>query len=125
LKIIAFDIDDVLLTRDPQKEDLGINKYNYCFPITKNINFLNECYDNGFYIKLYTARGMSTLKGDLTEIKKNLSVITEETLKKYNVKYHELIFGKTHYDLLIDDKAHNISNFNTLQDVEKYFEDIK
>ena len=120
MKIIAFDIDDVLCYRDKIHEQKGIEKYKYCLPIDKNIRLVNECYDNGFYIKLYTARGMSTLKSDVESIKENLLPITEQFLEKNNVKYHELIFGKTHFDLLIDDKAKNINDINTFEDIKDF-----
>ena len=36
------------------------------------------------------------------------------------VKYDEVIFGKTQYDLLIDDKARNIDQIKTLKQILKF-----
>lgn len=120
MKIIAFDIDDVLCFRDKKYEKQGIEKYKYCLPIQKNIDLVNQCYDNGYYIKLYTARGMTSLDSKIELIKENLLPITEDFLKKHNVKYHELIFGKTHFDLLIDDKAKNINDISSIEDIKEF-----
>ncbi len=54
MKIVAFDIDDVICYR-PKKEDdkiNGIEKYHSCIPIDRNIRIVNECYKKGYYIKL-------------------------------------------------------------------------
>jgi hypothetical protein len=117
MKVIAFDLDDVLCFRSQEHESLGIGKYNYCQPITKFIDIMNHCYDSGFYIKIYTARGMTQLNGDVEEINKKLKELTESQLLKWGAKYHELIFGKTHYDILIDDKAWNSADINFSVDI--------
>ncbi len=110
MKIIAFDIDDVICIRRKDKELEGINKYCYSQPIQKNIDIINECYENGYYIKLYTARGMSQFNGDIFKIYDKLYLLTKTHLEEWGVKYHELIMGKIHYDLFIDDKALNSYN---------------
>lgn len=119
-KIIAFDLDDVLCFREPCYESLGRDKYNYCKPIVSNIELLNKCYDEGFYIKIYTARGMMVYNKNLDLILKELFILTEKQLHSWGVKYHELIFGKTHYHLLIDDKVKNISDIKSLEDIKKF-----
>jgi hydroxymethylpyrimidine pyrophosphatase-like HAD family hydrolase len=106
-KIIAFDLDDVLCVRDKKYEHLGIEKYKFCTPMHNNIVILKNLYDMGFYIKIYTARGMSQLSGNLQEINLKIKPITEEFLANNKIPYHELVFGKIHYDILIDDKALN------------------
>lgn len=121
MKIIAFDIDDVLLARDKSNDFKGVEKYKFCTPIVHNINLINQCYEKGFYIKLYTSRGMTSLNGDLKEIQDKISPITIEALQKYNIKYHEIIFGKEHFDLLIDDKALNINDIKSFQDIQNFF----
>ena len=112
-KVIAFDLDDVICKRPSNLENIGIKKYKFCVPIKKNINLINNLFDNGAIIKIYTARGMSHYKSDINKIKKNLYSLSKGQLKLWNVKYHELIMGKIHYDLLVDDKAlnsHRITN---------------
>lgn len=123
MKIVAFDIDDVICVRPKDKESDGLLKYTYSIPIQKNIDIINQCYDSGYYIKLYTARGMSQFNGDLHKIYDNLYVLTKKHLDEWGVKYHELIMGKIHYDLLIDDKALNIDRIDTIKDIKKFLGD--
>jgi hypothetical protein len=118
--IIAFDLDDVLCKRPSGFEHLGHKKYEQCEPIQEMINIVNECYDGGGYIKIYTARGMSVFSGDVTKVYNNLFESTNQQLKNWGVKYHELIMGKTHYDLLIDDKAVNSLDIKSIKDILKW-----
>lgn len=120
MKIIAFDIDDVICTRPKNKETEGINKYSYSQPVQKNINIINECYENGYYIRLYTARGMSQFNGDIFKIYDKLYLLTKNHLDEWGVKYHELIMGKIHYDLLVDDKAVNINQITNIKDIKQF-----
>lgn len=123
-KIIAFDLDDVLCYREKKYDSLGANKYNYCKPIHQNIELMNECYDNGFYIKIYTARGMTHFAGDYPNIISSLYDLTHNQLIGWNAKFHELIFGKIHYDILIDDKVRNIDEIDSLETIKKYLNEI-
>ena len=123
MKIIAFDIDDVICVRPKDKESEGINKYSYSQPVQKNIDIINECYENGYYIKLYTARGMSQFNGDIFKIYDNLYLRTKAHLDEWGVKYHELIMGKIHYDLFIDDKAVNIDQITSIKDIKQFIGD--
>lgn len=115
MKIIAFDLDDVLCVRDKKYEHLGVEKYLHCQPIQKYIEIMNQCYDAGYYVKIYTARGMTQFNGNVKDIELALRPITESQLKSWDAHYHELIFGKTHYELLIDDKAWNIQEINSFE----------
>lgn len=117
-KIIAFDLDDTLCFRPKHFEHLGEEKYKYCEPIQEMIDFCNKLYDEGFKIIIYTARGMSTFHGDVNEIYNNLYQLTINDLNKWGVKYHSLVMGKIHYDLLIDDKVMNTSDvFTKFKDI--------
>lgn len=122
MKIVAFDLDEVLCTREKQYECLGKDKYKYCTPILSNIAIMNDCYDKGFYIKIYTARGMSQFKGNYKTIIQELSNLTKEQLEAWGAKYNELIFGKTHYDILIDDKVINIKEINSSEDIINFMD---
>jgi mannose-6-phosphate isomerase-like protein (cupin superfamily) len=92
----CFDIDGVICT------DTG-GDYKKAAPIVNTIDRINDLYDKGQKIVLMTARGTTT-KIDWREA-------TEKQLKKWGVKYHELIFGKPYADLYIDDKAVNIADY--------------
>lgn len=107
MKIIAFDLDGVLCDRPENVEHLLEEKYDFCYPIAENIDIVNSLYEEGYYIKIYTARGMSTFSNNKALIYEKLFLKTKKFLVDNKVKYHELIMGKEHYDLLIDDKVLN------------------
>lgn len=73
--------------------------YDRARPYPKRIARVNELYDAGHRILMYTARG-SVSGIDHREL-------TERQLKEWGVKYHELRLGKPQYDIIIDDKALN------------------
>jgi len=74
-------------------------EYDKSEPLIDNIYKVNNLYDKGYNITMWTARG------SLSNI--NFFEITYNQLIKWNVKFHELRMGKPAFDLLIDDKALN------------------
>ena len=109
--IYAFDLDDTLCTRNLNLEHLGPDKYKHCEPIPDMIEIVNNLYEKGNTIYIYTARGMGQFKGDLVKVYNELYVITLESLEEWGIKHHGLVMGKLHYDVLIDDKAINDKYF--------------
>lgn len=98
----CFDIDGTLVTK-PQIE----NDYTTCEPIEKNINFLRHLKNLGHYIILHTARRMRTHNGNVGRVIQDIGLITQEQLKKFNIPYDELVFGKPYASFYIDDRAIN------------------
>lgn len=94
--IIYIDIDETICKTN------GTDYLN-AEPIIKAIKKANEYYDRGDTIVYWTARG--------TGSGKNWERITTLQLKTWGVKYHELKFGKPVYDLFIDDKNMNSSDW--------------
>ena len=121
-KVIAFDLDDVLCVRTGDEEDT-IKKYNTCKPIQNMIDVCNTCHNAGYRIVIYTARGMTTQKGDPHKVYSRLFKLTTDQLDSWDVKYHQLVMGKIHYDLLIDDKAVNSADVAHLSDIHTFFRD--
>lgn len=117
MKIIAFDLDDVICTRPRHYESLGIDKYKYCVPIADMIKVVNDSYEMGYIVKIYTARGMSVFGGDTHKIYSSLYQLTLAQLEDWGVKFHELVMGKLHYDILIDDKSVNSSRILCIDDL--------
>lgn len=97
-KIYCFDIDNVICKT--QKSDYKNSK-----PINKNIKFINNLYLKGFYIKVFTSRFMGRNNENVSKAKKQGYEFTAKQLKKWGLKYNELIFGKPSYDIFVDDKA--------------------
>lgn len=122
-KIIAFDLDDVICTRPKNIEALGPDKYNHCIPVPEMVKIVNDTYDNGYTVKIYTARGMSVFHGDTHKIYSNLYPLTFKQLTDWGVKFHELVMGKLHYDILIDDKVVNSERILSLEDIKTLLND--
>ncbi len=88
--IYAFDIDGVIGITD------GTDYVN-SKPNRTVIRKVNELYDQGHTIKIFTGRG--SFSGiDWYEF-------TKDQLSGWGVKYHELLTNKPLYDVLIDDRA--------------------
>ena len=98
-KIICFDLDGVIC------KTLG-NNYIKSRPIINNIKFINKLYNRGYIIKVFTARFMGRSKENVNLAKKKGYKLTISQLKKWKLKYHYLLMGKTSYDFFIDDKAY-------------------
>ena len=122
-KTIAFDLDDVICSRDTEGDN--IEKYKSCYPNQGMVDIVNQCYDMGNHIIIYTARGMTIFNKDVSKIYKNLYDLTKSHLAEWNVKYHELIMGKAHYDILIDDKAINSLRIKSSSDIVDFFDKEK
>jgi len=116
-KVVAFDLDDVLCSRPEGIEHLGIEKYKQCYPNEYYVNLVNILYNKGYKIVIYTARGMTSLDGDIPLIYEKLYPTTKTQLEEWGVKFDELIMGKIHYDILIDDKAINSFNKNLYEEI--------
>lgn len=102
--IIAYDLDDTLCAPNHSAKD-SETKYGKAEPIWKVIQHLRDNYNNGHTIVIYTARRMLTHKGNVSAIEQDVGEITRRWLSIHNVPYHQLVFGKMYYDVLIDDKA--------------------
>jgi len=98
IKIFCFDLDNVICNTKK-------NYYKTSKPNIKSIKLINNLYDNGHIIKIFTARFMWRSKENINLAKKKGYKFTYDQLKKWNVKFHKLIFGKPSFDIFIDDKA--------------------
>ena len=122
MKTIAFDLDDVICWHHPDYDEVGVDKYYHCEPIESGVELVNEYYDKGYRIIIYTARGMGAYDGNVNLVYERLYDLTFNHLKEWGVKFHRLVMGKLSYELLIDDKA--ISSFlATRERIEEYFQE--
>lgn len=92
----AFDLDGTLCS-------LTDGDYTLAQPLLDRIKHVNHLHDQGNTILIFTARGSTS--------KRNFEDVTLEQLEAWGVKYDELIMGKPHYDILVDDKAMNESAY--------------
>ena len=86
----CFDIDGTICTNTN-------GDYGKAQPLTNRIKIVNNLFDEGHQIVMFTARG-STTNFDWTDL-------TRQQLKEWGVNYHKLIFGKPEADVFVDDKA--------------------
>lgn len=103
---LVIDIDGTLCS---QEQD-----YAHASPLQPVINKINNCYNQGYHIVLFTARG--------SETGIDWADITKQQLEAWGVKYHELMFGKPAADLYIDDKALNVHEWCSKIDSQKVVE---
>jgi mannose-6-phosphate isomerase-like protein (cupin superfamily) len=87
---IFVDIDNTICNTND-------SDYNNSKSIESNISKINKLYDDGNHIVYWTARGQKS-NIDYSEMTKN-------QLESWGCKYHELRMNKPSYDLLIDDKT--------------------
>ena len=96
--ILCFDLDNTLCTTKK-------NFYNLSKPKKKIIKMINQLFEEGYYIKIFTARYMGRSNENISKAKKSGYSQTKNQLKKWNLKYHKLIFGKPSFDIFVDDKS--------------------
>jgi glycerol-3-phosphate cytidylyltransferase len=97
-KIYCFDLDETLCTKA-----IG-GDYATANPLPKAIQKVNELYDSGNKILIFTGRGSSSGK--------DWQKLTKEQLSLWGIKHHELIMNrKPTYDIVIDDKAINAADW--------------
>ena len=108
----CVDIDSTICTPGT----CGNCVYEGSTPKRDRIAVINELYEDGHYIIYFTARAMgrsSMLPHDEAKEKAEqlLKPLTKCQLDTWGCKYHELIFGKPHADIFIDDKAMNSEDY--------------
>jgi mannose-6-phosphate isomerase-like protein (cupin superfamily) len=79
------------------------SEYNTSEPIQERIDYVNRLKSEGNHITIWTARG-ATSGIDHTEL-------TRKQLAEWDIHYDELLMGKPHYDVYLDDKSFNIDAF--------------
>ena len=85
--------------------------YENAIPRYGVIEKINKLYNEGHYITIFTARGSTT------GIDWEMS--TKRQLKKWDVSYNELIFGKPSADVYVDDRTlspeYMLNNWNLIE----------
>ena len=98
---IYVDIDETICNYSPKRDKSIPTDYSKAFPVNKNIDKINNLYNEGHEIIYWTARG------SVTGI--DYYDLTKKQLSDWNAKYHKLSVGeKPPYDLLICDKTKRI-----------------
>ena len=104
-KSIVFDLDDTICFPYLNKADT-FERYGKAEPNRAVIDYMRILREKGFHITIHSARRMITHKGSLHDILADVMDITVAWLRKYNVPYDELKFGKPYSSTwYVDDKA--------------------
>ena len=98
MKVICFDLDGVICTNT-------WGNYQNAKPFKKTIQKINKLYDEGYIIKIFTARFMSRNNENIENVYKMGYEFTKFQIDSWGLKYHRLIMGKPSYDIIIDDKS--------------------
>lgn len=113
VQTIVVDVDDTISTHTNRD-------YPNAIPDQRMITKLNAMYNEGWDIVYYTARGQVSCKGDIDLIEERNRTVLETWMKRNNVLYTKIVFGKPMGFYYIDDKAMRPDEF-----LNSSFENLK
>ncbi len=99
----VFDVDGTICPIKKKEE-----RYEDLVPYKEIVDRIREYKEKGARIVLYTSRNMNSYKGDLALIHKNTEPVLREWLKKWDIPYDEIVFGKVwpgHKGFYVDDRT--------------------
>jgi capsule biosynthesis phosphatase len=107
---ICFDLDGTLCeNKKPGQE------YKDVLPTPGAVEYLKQLKEQGHYVIIMTARNMVTYNNNVGQIIANQAPIVIDWLKKYDIPYDELLFGKPHADFFVDDKGIQFTSIENLK----------
>lgn len=99
----VFDIDGTLCPIKKKEE-----KYEDLIPYDNMVQKLRQYKEKGARIVLFTSRNMNTYNGNIGLINANTAQVLSEWLKKWDIPYDEIIYGKPwpgHKGFYVDDRT--------------------
>ncbi len=99
----VFDIDGTLCPIRKKEE-----RYEDLVPFPEMVERLRAYRDSGAKIVLYTSRNMNSYQGNLGLINKYTAAVLTEWLKKWDIPYDEIVYGKVwpgHHGFYVDDRT--------------------
>jgi capsule biosynthesis phosphatase len=90
--------------------------YADLLPLDGAVEKLKTLRKSGHYIIIQTARNMATCDSNLGKVIKNVGLTTLEWLKRYDIEYDEIFFGKPNAELYIDDRAFRFTDWASISD---------
>ena len=109
---LCIDLDNTICENKKEGQS-----YEDVLPKENAVSVLNDFRNSGHYIIIYTARHMKTCGGNVGKITAIQGPILFSWLKKHNVPYDEIVFGKPNADYFIDDKAIPFTSWSNLQQI--------
>ena len=114
---IVLDLDGVICElKKPNETYLEVK------PNQDIISKMREWKKEGHYLIIHTGRHMRTCNGNVAEVIKKIGPITSEWLKKWNVPFDEIHYGKPYGDVYIDDLG---IPFSSAKQLEEKMKEIK
>ena len=98
-----FDVDGTLCPIKTKEE-----KYEDLVPYPEMVEKIRFYKENGAKIILFSSRNMNSYNGNIGLINKNTAVTMTEWLKKWDIPYDEIIYGKVwpgHKGFYVDDRT--------------------
>ena len=100
---VCFDLDNTLVTQPRVPGD-----FSTVAPIPANIALARTAHAAGHTVIIHTARRMAAQGANVGRVIAEIGRVTFDTLERFGIPYDELIFGKPHADVYIDDRALNL-----------------
>lgn len=97
-KTLCFDIDGCICSATN-------GDYENAQPIRDAVSLINDLYEKGHHILLFSSRFMGRTRGNPSEAYAIGYDFTRKQLAGWGVHYHELQLGKPRADIFIDDRA--------------------
>ena len=114
---IVLDLDGVICAlKKPNETYLEVQ------PNEDVISKMREWKKDGHYLIIHTGRHMRTCDGNVEEVIKKIGPVTSEWLKKWDVPFDEIHYGKPYGDVYIDDLG---ITFSSVKQLEKKMKEIK
>jgi capsule biosynthesis phosphatase len=114
---IVLDLDGVICELKKPNETYLEVKPNHDFILK-----MREWKKEGHYLIIHTGRHMKTCDGNVEEVIKKIGPATSEWLKKWDVPFDEIHYGKPYGDVYIDDLG---ITFSSVKQLEKKMKEIK
>jgi capsule biosynthesis phosphatase len=93
-----MDVDDTILTTENRD-------YSKSVPKTDVISKLREARDKGWYIILFTARGMGRSNGNIESVREEVTREIESFCSRFDVPCNQIMLGKPWAAMYVDDKG--------------------
>jgi len=106
---ICIDLDGVICRlREPGQDYADLQ------PVPGATDKLRQLKAAGHYIIICTARHMKTCGGNVGQVVARQGAATLEWLKRHDVAYDEIHFGKPHADIYVDDNALRFESWDAI-----------
>jgi capsule biosynthesis phosphatase len=97
---ICIDLDGVLCQlRAPEQSYADVE------PVPGAVDGVRALREAGHYVIIQTARHMKTCDGNVGKVVARQGLVTLQWLERHGFEFDELLFGKPHADVYLDDNA--------------------